>query len=111
MFAKKNRLTRKAFSRFFTSGKRFHGPSFQLIYSSVLEDGVPFKVAASVSKKVYKNAVDRNRLRRQMYHAVRRVAPLTGTYIVIAKSSAASLSYQEVEGQIQKLIGDATETG
>lgn len=104
MFPKKKRLTKKAFNRFFASGKRHHTPAFQLIYNRETDADEPFQVAASVSKKVYKSAVARNRLRRQMYHALQAGPLLRGAYIVIAKPAAKDLSYLEVEGAIRKLV-------
>lgn len=45
------------------------------------------RAAVVVSKKVAKSAVVRNRLRRQVYTALRGAGPATGTSIVLLKSA------------------------
>ena len=108
MFPKKKRLTRKLFNRFFASGKRFHASAFTLIYTKQTDSAEPYHVAASVGKKVHKSAVKRNRLRRQMYHALRESDIKEGVYIVIAKPSATDVSYEAIVGQIKKLVQSAS---
>lgn len=67
MLKKKERLTRAEFDRFFSVGKRIHTPLLQIIYSP----SDTFHGSVVVGKKVYKSAVDRNRLRRQLYAFLR----------------------------------------
>lgn len=84
MLSKKERLTKAAFDRSFAMGKRFHTPHFQIIYTKA----ATFHGAVVVGKKVYKKAVDRNRLRRQLYGALYRThqnTPLPYTCIIVAK--------------------------
>ncbi len=108
MFAKKNRLSRKAFSRFFSSGVRSHGRLMQLVHQSETEARtVSFQVAVSVSKKVSKRAVDRNRLRRQCYAIARQwhhETPLCGVYIFILKPAALEAAYEELETEVRGLL-------
>jgi len=90
MLAKKNRLNKKEFDRFFVAGKRLHTPELQIIYAP--HDS--FQAAAVVGKKVYKRAVDRNQARRQIYAAVagwQREARSLGVYIVVAKPTFTKL--------------------
>ena len=103
MLKKKQRLTKREFDQYFTSGKRFHTPLFQLIY--VPEN--TFHGAAVVGKKVYKKAAHRNKLRRRLYAALytlSREAAITGVYIVIAKPAAKESAYSELKESLSKVI-------
>ncbi len=105
MLKKKDRLTKKEFDRSFSVGKRYHSPTLQLIYMQ----SNTFHGSAVVGKKVYKKAVDRNRLRRRLYGVLYRYQkehPLNGTFIIIAKPALKQISKdlftQEVERLLQK---------
>ena len=103
MFAKKQRLTKSAFDTSFKRGKRIHSPELQLIF----DKGTPFHGAAVVGKKVHKRAVDRNRLRRQLYGALYRLSKrstLTGTFILIAKPGAKTLSKKAIPALVEQLV-------
>ncbi len=63
MLQKKERLSREAFSRFFSSGKRINAASFNLVYTP----HHTFHGAVVVSKKIAPRAVLRNKLRRTVY--------------------------------------------
>ena len=108
MFAKKNRLSRKAFNRFFASGARSHTALVQLVYAPQTESAVTsFQVAVSVSKKVSKRAVDRNRLRRQCYAIARswhQETPLVGVYIMLVKPPALEADFGELESAVRSLL-------
>ncbi|MCA9361579.1 ribonuclease P protein component [Candidatus Kaiserbacteria bacterium] len=102
MLPKKKRLNRSEFNRFFVVGRRYNTPHFQLIFTS----HGSFHGAVVVGKKVYKKAVLRNRLRRQVYAVLYRsqgILPL-GVYIIIARGSASTLSGKEVILEVQKLL-------
>lgn len=47
----------------FSEGKRFHSPNFVFFIRKAKE----FKISVVVSKKVAKNATDRNKIRRMIY--------------------------------------------
>lgn len=106
MLKKKQRLTTQAFDAAFKSGVRTHTPLFQLIYVP----GDTFHGAVVVGKKVYKKAIDRNQLRRQLYsllslqHAQK---SLCGTYIIIAKPAAKTVPVSQMcvvlEAALQKV--------
>lgn len=104
MLPKKERLTKVAFDRSFSLGKRYHSPHFQLIVTSSTQ----FHGAVVVGKKVYKRAVDRNRLRRQLYATVYRwhkAHPLySNTYLVITKPSAKTASAATLRAELQTLF-------
>ncbi len=103
MLKKKERLTKKEFDRFFSMGKKFHTPTLQMIYTphSTLH------VAVVVSKKVYKTAVKRNKLRRQIYDMVRRHYrnhPTTGVFIIITKPKISELPREEIQEELLQMI-------
>lgn len=108
MLKKAERLKKAEFDRFFAVGKRFHSDSLQLIYVPSTEQG--FQAAAVAGKKVSKSAVDRNRVRRRIYAALRALheaQPLSGVYMVIAKPTARTASYQELSTTLAELVGKA----
>jgi len=93
MLKKKERLTKKEFDRFFSSGKRSHSELFSLIYSPT----PTFHSAVVVGKKVYKKAVNRNLLRRRLYNIIYRESReknLKGVYIVLAKPAVKGVSFK-----------------
>ncbi|MFT7507147.1 MAG: ribonuclease P protein component [Acidimicrobiales bacterium] len=107
MLTKKQRLTKKEFDRSFSVGKRHHSTSLQLIHHA--DDS--FHGACVVGKKVFKRAVDRNRLRRRMYGVLYRYHKeysLKGTFILIAKPSLKevekALFTKEVESLLEQAI-------
>lgn len=105
MLKKKERLTRTAFDRSFSIGKRIHSPFFQIIYSP----GTSFHGSVVVPKKVYKRAVDRNKIRRQLYACIyqfHKKYPNTNTYIVIVKAGVKTATYAEI---IASLLDGLTE--
>jgi len=75
---------------FLSSGKRYHSPSLTITYTP----GLALRAAAVVGKKVAKEAVDRNRIRRRLYATLLRATTETvslcppGTYIIVAKPGA-----------------------
>lgn len=107
MLSRKNRLSRTAFNRFFSLGRRIHSKSFLLVYAP--HDS--FLVSVVVSKKVAPRAVDRNRIRRRIYDIVRHAAiedTVRGVFIFITKQPAlreelASFR-EEVRGKMREAI-------
>jgi ribonuclease P protein component len=104
MLPKKKRLTTEAFNRFFRAGRRSHSTNLTLIHTPAGE----FHGAVVVGKKVFKSAVKRNRLRRQLYAALYRAhvaTPVTGTFIVIAKPGARAVDSPLLIAELKDLIG------
>lgn len=103
MLKKKDRLTKKEFDRFFSSGRRLHSPLFTLVHSQ----NESFHGAVVVGKKVFKKAVDRNRLRRRVYNIIYRLSrenKLAGVYIVLVKPIAAKATFGELRSSLENLI-------
>lgn len=103
MLPKQKRLSQAEFSRFFASAKRLHTSFGQILY-------VPYEVKKAsvvVSKKVYKKAVDRNHLRRQLYHLIRdwfTDTDATGVYILITKPQITTLTLTEIKEELYRTL-------
>jgi len=103
MLPKSARLSREAFTKYFTSGRRFNNPELSIIYTP----GTTLRGAAVVSKKVAKSAVTRNTLRRRLYATLRAVAAeagVTGVVIIIAKPALATLPREAQHQTLYQLL-------
>lgn len=107
MLRKDNRLTAIEFGHYFSVGRRYHAGPISLIFSPSEE----FKAAIVVGKKVFKSAVKRNRLRRQLYHLLanlRRQSPTqTGIHIVLIKPAAKTTPVRNLLAGTKELINQA----
>jgi ribonuclease P protein component len=106
MLPKRHRLTTAAFNRFFKRGRRFHGTYLTLVYTP--DD--TFAGAVVVGKKVYRRAVDRNRLRRQLYPtlaAFKDTQAATGIFQCLVKPAAASVPVAAVRAELAALLAQA----
>jgi len=103
MLPKKERLSREAFNRFFSVGRRIHSPSLQLVYSPY----TTLHASVVVPKKVEKSAVKRNKIRRRVYDVIRNyhmTKPLSGVFIVLVKPAVTTLDYQALKEEVVTLI-------
>ena len=64
------------------------------------------RVAVSVSKKISKQAVERNGIRRRAYAVVSKIISNLepGLYLILAKPGAKGLHGQNLENEINKLL-------
>lgn len=102
MLKKKERLTKKEFDRFFSSGRRLHSPFFTLVHTK----DVPFHGSVVVGKKIFKRAVSRNQLRRRLYNILYRLSRekhLEGVYIVLTRPPAAKASFEELKSAVEEI--------
>lgn len=91
MFKKAERLTKTEFDNFFKIGKRFHSPHLTIVYAQ----HPSLHASVVVGKKVSKQAVRRNTLRRRIYASLRSVLKANdkqGVFIVIVKPTYNSLT-------------------
>lgn len=103
MLAKKNRLNRSQFEHYFASGRRYHSPELQLIFTPADH----FHGAVVVGKKVARKAVRRNRLRRQLYGAIYRFSKKQsgdGVYILLAKPTLEKVPTRLVSVKAEELL-------
>jgi len=101
MLAKVERLSRAEFVAFFKSGKRIHTNHLTLVFSP----HPTFHGSVVVSKKVSKQAVTRNTIRRRIYSELRTLRTVrVGVYIVMVKPSLNTLTKKEMQVEISALI-------
>lgn len=103
MLTKKQRLSKKEFDYVFVNGRREHSPALQLIYTP----GDSFHGVVVVGKKVYKKAVDRNKLRRRLYGVLYRMHTqqnFSGTYILIAKPGIKEVTKANFSKAVESII-------
>ncbi|MCY7406196.1 MAG: ribonuclease P protein component [Alkalinema sp. CAN_BIN05] len=110
---KANRLKqRQDFDRVYQSGKRRRATGLHLVIlraSRVLgsSEVLPIQVGISISKKVSKRAVVRNRIKRQLKAIVRQLLPRleSGLRIVIlVRSEALTYEYGEFLQELEQLL-------
>lgn len=111
MIPKCNRLTTKEIDEFFkknepdSNNKKkiiIHTPSFFV----VVDQGDHFKAGVSISKKIYKNAVDRNRIRRTVFDALRDIGffLLPFHLLISIKKGHTELSRDDIARETKELF-------
>lgn len=72
-FGKEERLCRKkVIDNLFSNGKSFYSNPFRVIYvKEGIENAFPAQVLITISRKAYRNATERNRIRRKIREAYR----------------------------------------
>ena len=103
MLPKRTRLTTHQFTDLFQAGRRIHTPYFQIIIGSPGQ----FQAAVVVGKKVYRHAVDRNRVRRQLYTVLRHWQQATGydtAIIVVVKPKLTTIPATERAAALQAAL-------
>ena len=64
-FTKAERLSSKVeIERLFETGNSFNSAPFKIIWQETIDSSVPAKIVISIPKRLFKRAVDRNRLKR-----------------------------------------------
>jgi len=112
MLNKKNRIgNRKVIDRLFRKGKLFKNHFFIFKYEQAVNG--PSQFAVSVSKKIYKKAVKRNYLRRQIQESLRLNLPsLKQNFIalIIVRSAVADqkTTFQEIKESINTFFKTIT---
>ncbi|MBI9054730.1 MAG: ribonuclease P protein component [Bacteroidales bacterium] len=115
-FNKDERLkSRTLIGNLFKDGLTIHQYPFKVLYK--IDEGVDFKypakIAVSVSKRNFKRAVDRNRLKRKIREAYRlnkldlyNLLNQTNEkiYFFVIYTTTQEISYQEIELGMEKLI-------
>ena len=103
MLNKKERLSRDLFNRSFAVGKRIHSPCLQLIVHATDS----FHGSVVVPKKIYKKAVDRNMIRRQLYgvlYTFHKNKYILKTYIVIIKPAIKEMTRKQRAFELQQIL-------
>ena len=84
------------------SGQKLSSDEFRVI--AKFKPGV-FKVATSVSKKVARLAVDRNRIKRIITESLRGQSIYEGEFLIIVNKNIAHLKKYEVKDKLFSLLG------
>jgi len=101
MLPKIRRLSRPDFLQVKKTGTPEHFPGFNLIHCS---SSLPFsRFAVVISAKISKKAVIRNRLKRQIYSAVDKLA-LSGDFIIFPHPSMLNLSREEINTRLHQAL-------
>lgn len=101
---------RQDFTRVFKSGRSVANRHFVLYMSHARDGHLPPRIGVSVSKKVAKLAVDRNRVRRVIKEVVRQWIgefPCGWDFVVIARHPAVYLNYRQAERSLRHLFQKA----
>lgn len=102
MLPKSKRLTTEEFKKVIEKGQSFHSP-FLII--RLLSSPQQSRFSVSVPKKVCKNAVDRNKIRRKIYSIISNFDPKLGfDVIVIVKPGFEKLDYREMNDETVKIF-------
>ena len=104
MLKKTNRLTKKEFDDVFQSGKK----SFSHNFLFIKKDNNSWKVSVTVSKKIYKRAVDRIKARRIIYRILKENEfTLTNKKyqaIILITKDIFNLEREKIEKEVLNLI-------
>ncbi len=108
MLSKLNRIGNKGvIEKLFKNGDLYK--TKHLIFKFEKQKDGPSKFAISVSKKIYKSAVKRNKLRRQIYDAIRLNLPTSKDSLfalIIARNTISDqkLTFKELEQSINRFF-------
>lgn len=93
------------FQAVFGEGKRISGPCFRL-QIRLFDEADLARIGLTISKRVSKSAVERNRLRRQMRETFRRLRPNLppADYVLIAKPEAAKADNAQLRAELLSLF-------
>jgi ribonuclease P protein component len=102
MLKKSERVARSDFGTFFKKGRRLHGD----FVTAVVSPFPSFHASVVVSKKVSKQAVDRNTYRRRVYAQLYTLKKrdFNGVVIVTLKPTFSTLSKNMARAEIDALI-------
>lgn len=102
MLPKSKRLSTEAFTEIIGKGQSFHGP---FLIVRVIPSAGNSRFAVSVPKKVYKLAVSRNKLKRQIYSIIKKFPIKTGySVVIIVKSGIEKLDFNQLCVEIEKIF-------
>lgn len=109
MLSKEHRLTHRESDLLLQTGTS----RSSRLFSVKVRDGFDrTKCAVAVSKKVAKKAVERNRIRRRVYAAIREIfdsLPQGSHFLFFARSGVKTASFEEIKNEIVSLIKRGTQ--
>ncbi|MEX0919418.1 MAG: ribonuclease P protein component [Parcubacteria group bacterium] len=102
MLPKSKRIPRKAFKPLLDSKRYFNSEHF----SVKVADSKETKIAVSVSKKVSKSAVIRNKVRRRVYSILKDIIQIIkpNLYLIIVKAGAQNVKGEKLKKELSLLM-------
>jgi len=103
MLRSRDRLRSKEVEEVFKKGHRIVAPFFSFIFLTSI-DRMAF--AVTVTKKVAKNAVDRNKIRRRVYEALSKIKNYQAIVhaVFLPKKEARNISFDVLEKEIKNIL-------
>ena len=104
MLKKENRLKTKEFEKVFKTGQKRFSQNFFLVF---LDNQENKKISTSVSKKIYKKAVKRNRARRIIYDILQKKIneiPENKWMVLIQIKPILDLDRKKIESEITWIL-------
>ncbi|OKH19393.1 ribonuclease P protein component [[Limnothrix rosea] IAM M-220] len=95
------------FRTVYKQGKRFHGQQLVLIVHQTTLAKQPTQIGISISRKVSKKAVVRNKIKRRLRHICRLFLPNMKHHwqvIIIVRSDAAKCEYEDFLRELKQLL-------
>ena len=106
MISTKARVPRQSIPYILKKGNSYHSELFIIRHTK--NDGHNSRYRVIISKKLLREAVDRNKLRRQVYEAIRKndkeSAKQGQDIILIPKKNILTRNYQQIEEDIKKNV-------
>jgi ribonuclease P protein component len=111
-FTKAERLSSQVLiDRLVASGKSFNAAPFRITWMMVNEGPAPVQVLISAPKRIFKKAVDRNRIKRLIREAYRKKRSLLTDQLqdkklmlIIVYTSKTIIEYKEMELKISEVL-------
>lgn len=101
MLPQAKRLNSTEIIKLKTTGKRVNSTLFSILYRS----GDKNRFSVNISKKVYKNAVDRNTAKRKVLAIIHNISPsINGDYSINIRSKINEISHIEIKNDLEKLL-------
>lgn len=117
-FTKTERLTSKIeIDSLFGIGKSFNIAPFKVIWKESTDSSVPVKIVISIPKRLFKRAVDRNRLKRLTREAYRKNKHMLydnlgnkNFFLMLIFTSKSIIEYNEMEEKIILILQRLSKT-
>ncbi|OGI76177.1 hypothetical protein A3C57_00265 [Candidatus Nomurabacteria bacterium RIFCSPHIGHO2_02_FULL_33_12] len=101
MLPKTKRLGSKDITKLYKGGKRVNNALFSVLYKA----SPISKFSVSVSKKIYKNAIDRNTAKRKVLAIIKDISPaISAEYSISIRTKINDLPHQVLVKEIKNIL-------
>ena len=110
MLCRTQRVTKRQFDEVMKKGRVVHSPLFLLRtfeLGNLSKNPMPAKVASVAPVKIAKTAVARNKMRRKLYEAIKKISPIiksSTTSIVFAKEPAMKAKGADIQAGVKEVF-------